>query len=367
VNSATSGLHLALEACGVTRGDLVLLPSYTFTATAEVVRYLGALPVFVDLAPESFHMDSRALEATLERLSQGLGAYPSRSGGRIHHSDEGFGPKGRARALIPVHYGGLPRDMGPLMELARRYRLRVVEDAAHAFPSYCAPEEGGGGYLPGFAGTWGDAGVFSFYATKPISTGEGGMVVCGNRELASRIAIMRSHGIDRSIWNRYTDSRASWYYEVLEAGFKYNLPDLLAAVGRVQLGRAWEFLRMRRDLAAAYDSAFRGDPHFSVPPTGPGDARHVYPLRLNLETLRIGRDEFAARLQEGGVGVSVHFIPLHTMPYYRRAHDLEPGDFPRTLAAFGREISLPIWHGMDKAMTDRVIDLVQGLAAHYTA
>jgi dTDP-4-amino-4,6-dideoxygalactose transaminase len=351
VNSATSGLHLALEACGIKAGDLVLVPTYTFTSTAEVVRYLGAQPVFVDNAPDSFHMGPEALESALDRLSR-----------------EGR----KAVAVMPVHYGGLPCDMDAIMAIARRHQLKVVEDAAHSFPSL-VPNTGG---VPGtfagtqgssFAGTRGDAGVFSFYATKTISTGEGGMVVCGNPELAKRISIMRSHGIDRSIFNRYTDAKASWYYEVMEAGFKYNLPDLLAAIGRAQLRRAWDLLTMREDIARSYDQAFAGDSHFALPPSGPGDARHLYPLRLNLETLTIGRDEFFAKIQEGGVGVSVHFIPLHTMPYYRKITGHEPGDFPHALASFQREISLPIWPGMDAAMVNRVIDLVQSIAADYTA
>jgi dTDP-4-amino-4,6-dideoxygalactose transaminase len=354
VNSATSGLHLALEACGVKAGDLVFLPSYTFTSTAEVVRYLGARPVFIDTAPDSFHLDSKALQTALERVSRGLPPYPPRPG----DGGKGFGPQGRPAAVMPVHYGGLPCDMGPILEIARRYGLKVVEDAAHSFPSY-----GGEGY----AGTLGDAGVFSFYATKTLSTGEGGMVVCGSPELAGRISLMRSHGIDRSIWNRYTDSKASWYYQVVEAGFKYNLPDLLACIGRVQLGRAWDLLAMRREIAAAYDGAFSRDPHFSIPPSGPADARHLYPLRINAGTLRIDRDEFAAKLQEGGVGVSVHFIPLHTMPYYRQSCGLAPEDLPCSLEAFRREISLPLWPGMGGAAAGRVIELVQSTAAHYTA
>ncbi|MDR3147358.1 MAG: DegT/DnrJ/EryC1/StrS family aminotransferase [Treponema sp.] len=359
VNSATSGLHLALEAAGVRRGDLVFVPSYTFTSTAEVVRYLDAQPVFIDVTPGGFHMDNAALEAVLERVSQGLPPYPPRRG----EGGEGFGPRGRPAVVLPVHYGGLPCDMDAIMGTARRYGLTVIEDAAHAFPSYYHPPTGPGGY----AGTLGDLGVFSFYATKTLSTGEGGMVVCGKRDLAGRVSLMRSHGIDRSIWNRYTDSKAPWYYEVVEAGYKYNLPDLLAALGRVQLGRAWDLLGMRRDIAAAYDRAFGADPHFELPPASPADARHLYPLRLKLDHLRIGRDEFAARLQEGGVGISVHFIPLHTMPYYRKAYGLEPSDLPHSLASFTREISLPIWPGMDRAMVQRVIDLAQSTAAHYTA
>jgi dTDP-4-amino-4,6-dideoxygalactose transaminase len=286
---------------------------------------------------------------------------------------------------MPVHYGGLPCDMAAVLDIARRHGLKVVEDAAHSFPSYCrGPAPGGAGSTggsanengpgaagtpagAGYAGTLGDAGVFSFYVTKTICTGEGGMVACGDPELARRISLMRSHGIDRSIWNRYSDPRASWYYQVVEPGFKYNLPDLLACIGRVQLGRARELLDMRRETAAAYDRAFGGDPRFSIPPSSPADARHLYPLRLNPETLRIGRDEFAAALQQAGLGVSVHFIPLHTMPYYREAYGLEPEDLPHSMASFRREISLPLWPGMGRVTTDRVIDLVQSAAARYAA
>jgi dTDP-4-amino-4,6-dideoxygalactose transaminase len=365
VNSATSGLHLALEACGAGRGDLVLVPSYTFTATAEVVRYLGAEPVFVDSVPKGFHMDPKALEATLERLGRGLPAYPPRPS-----RPKGFGPRGRAAAVVPVHFGGLPCDMAAIGDIARRYSLRIVEDAAHSFPSLI-PGSSPGGSLgsgetgPGFAGTLGDAGVFSFYATKTITTGEGGMVACRDQELAARISLMRSHGIDRSIWNRYTDTKASWYYSVIEAGYKYNLPDLLSALGRIQLGRARELLAMREEIAARYNEAFSGDPHFTIPPAGPGNAWHLYPLRLNPGTLSVSREEFARKLQEGGVGISVHFIPLHTMPYYRKAYDLEEDDFPEAFKSFSRVISIPIWPGMDGETVERVITMVKALARQY--
>ena len=332
VNSATSGLHLALEACGVGAGDLVLLPSYTFTSTAEVVRYLGADPVFVDVVPGGFHIDPAALEAALVRLG-----------------------RGKAKAVIPVHYGGMVCDMPAIMAIARRWGLRVIEDAAHAFP--CRLLDGS------FAGAIGDVGVFSFYATKTITTGEGGMVVTADEGIARRIAVMRSHGIDRAVWNRYTDSRAAWYYEVIAAGYKYNLPDLLAAVGRVQLSRAWELLRMRQEIAAAYDGALGGaldrapggDPRFILPPTGPGDARHLYPLRLNPAALRIGRDDYIGKLKEAGIGVSVHFIPLHLMPFYKDRYALAENDFPETVKSYRQEISLPIWPGMDAAQIERVV------------
>ncbi|MFP3043027.1 DegT/DnrJ/EryC1/StrS aminotransferase family protein [Treponema primitia] len=343
VNSATSGLHLALEACGVGPGDTVLVPSLTFTSTAEVARYLGAEVVFVDLAPGSFLMDPAALEKTLDRLSRGLPAY----GGLKPDGRGDFGPTGKPRAVIPVHYGGLPCDMKAIMEIARRYDVKVIEDAAHAFPSRL--KDGS------FAGTLADAGVFSFYATKTITTGEGGMVATRDRAIADRVAVMRSHGIDRAVWNRYTDRKASWYYEVVEPGFKYNLPDLLAALGRVQLKRAWRLLEERRQIAARYNDAFAGDNRFILPPTGDENAWHLYPLRLNLANFDLSRDTMIERLQDRGIGVSVHFIPLHIMPYYRKRHNLLPEDFPESLRRFKGIISLPIWPGMEQDQIEKVI------------
>ncbi|MDR2258792.1 MAG: DegT/DnrJ/EryC1/StrS family aminotransferase [Treponema sp.] len=357
VNSATSGLHLALEACGAGPGDAVLVPSYTFTSTAEVVRYLGAEPVFVDVTPGGFHMDPRALENTLDRLSRGLPPYPPRPGLNAA-GGRGFGPQGFPRAVIPVHYGGLPCDMTAILAVSRRYGLKVVEDAAHAFPSRLADGS--------FAGTWGDAGVFSFYATKTMTTGEGGMVVCGDKQTADRVSVMRSHGIDRSVWNRYTDTKASWYYEVVEAGYKYNLPDILGAIGRVQLSRAWDLLKKRAFIAAQYDEAFGGDEAFILPPTGPGDARHLYPLRLNRKKIFLGRDEFIEKLKDRGIGVSVHFIPLHTMPYYKNRYDLRDEDFPESLNSFSDIISLPLWPGMTESQIHRVITMVKAVKEDYT-
>jgi dTDP-4-amino-4,6-dideoxygalactose transaminase len=366
VNSATSGLHLALEACGIGPGDLVLVPSFTFTSTAEVVRYLGAEPVFVDTVSGGFHLDPQALENTLDRLSRGLPAYPPRrtpAAAGNSAGDRGFGPQGIARAVIPVHYGGLPCDMEAILEIARRRRLAVIEDAAHSFPSRL---EGRPGAVSGFAGTWGDLGVFSFYATKTITTGEGGMVVCTDENIARRISIMRSHGINRSIWDRYTNARASWRYEVLEPGFKYNLPDLLGALGRVQLSRAWDLLKKREAIAASYDQAFGGDEDFQIPPTGPGDARHLYPLRLSQKKNPLPRDLCIEKLQEGGIGVSVHFIPLHTMPYYKNRYGFRDEDFPGALDSFRRLISLPIWPGMTGSQVNRVISMVKTVKDAYT-
>ena len=336
VNSATSGLHLAAEACGIKKGDLVFLPSLTFTATAEIVRYLGADPVFVDVKPGTFHIDPNALEYAIENKKI----------------------TGTPKAIIPVHYNGLPCDMNAIMSIARKYGLKVIEDAAHSFPSV--------DFNGNRAGTIGDVGVFSFYANKTITTGEGGMVVTEDDEIAKRISVMRSHGIDRSVWSRYTDLKSSWYYEVVEAGYKYNLPDILAAIGRVQLTRAWYLLKMRQEIAAAYDDAFGSDKHFIVPPTGGGDARHLYPLRINPSFVGISRNDFIEKLKENGVGASVHYIPLHIMPFYKNRYNLNENDFPETMNAYKHEISLPIWPGMSKEQVTQVIDVVKSIAAEYT-
>jgi dTDP-4-amino-4,6-dideoxygalactose transaminase len=362
VNSATSGLHLALEACGIGPGDLVLVPSLTFASTAGVVRCLGAEPVFTDSVPGGFHLDPAALENTLDRLFRGLPPYPPRRG----QAGEGFGPRGRPAAVIPVHYGGLPCDMERVLAIARRRGLRVIEDAAHSFPSRLADVSFAGDRASPFAGTLGDAGVFSFYATKTITTGEGGMVVCTDENIARRISLMRSHGINRSIWDRYTDPRASWYYEVVEAGYKYNLPDLLGALGRVQLSRAGELLKKREAIAACYDQALGGDAAFQIPPTGPGDARHLYPLRLRGQKFSLLRDQFIQKIQEQGVGVSVHFIPLHTMPYYKKRYGFQDDDFPEALDSFRRLISLPIWPDMRDSQIGRVLSVVKTIRDEYT-
>ena len=356
LNSATSGLHLTLEAAGVKEGDLVLLPSMTFTATAAVALHLGAEVVFVDVLKDGYNMDPSALNYTLERLERGKAPYPFR---------DGSGPKGKPKAVMPVHYGGLPCDMDAIVPIAEKYGLKIIEDAAHSFPSFVQdknePSKGR------WAGLIGHAGVFSFYATKTLTTGEGGMVVTRDKAIADRVRIMRSHGIDRSVWNRYTDTKASWYYQVVAPGFKYNIPDLLSALGRVQLRRAMDLLAMRKKIASAYDEAFSfpAGGVFFLPPTGPGDARHLYPLRLRAEKLSITRNEFAAKMQERGIGISVHFIPLHTMPYYKERYFLDDGDFPETMKSFEKSISLPIWPGMTKEQVNRVITTVKAIACEY--
>ena len=325
VNSATAGLHLALEALGVGPGDKVITTPYTFTATAEVMRYLGADPLFVDIEPGTFHLDPAGVRKALA------------------------GEKGRVKAVLPVHIAGEARGLGSILDAAREHGVPVVEDAAHAFPALTGE---------GYAGTRGDVGVYSFYATKTITTGEGGMVVTSRRDVAQRVAMMRLHGIDREIWNRYTDKGASWRYAVVEAGYKYNMTDIAAALGRVQLRRAQEFLAKRRAIAEKYIRAFSGRDYLIPPADSEGHAWHLFLLRLNASRCGLSRDEFIGRLTEEGIGTSVHFIPLHIHPYYAKRYGFQPEDFPEAYKTFLHVISLPVYPAMTEEQVERVIRAV---------
>jgi dTDP-4-amino-4,6-dideoxygalactose transaminase len=326
VNSATSGLHLALEALGVGPGDRVITTPYTFTASAEVIRYLGADPLFVDIAPGTFHLDPEGVKKALA------------------------GPEGKTvKAILPVHLAGEVWGMGEILSLAQGRGIPVVEDAAHAFPSLTRE---------GYAGTLGDIGVYSFYATKPITTGEGGMVVTKSGEVSRRVGLMRLHGIDREIWNRYTARGASWRYAVVEAGFKYNLSDMAAALGRVQLRRAREFLHRRRAIAERYIKAFAGISGLILPRDSEGHAWHLFLLRVDEKKLPRGRDGFIDTLTQAGIGTSVHFIPLHIHPYYEKRYGFRPEDFPVAYATYSQVISLPVYSAMTDEQVGRVIDAV---------
>jgi dTDP-4-amino-4,6-dideoxygalactose transaminase len=333
VNSATSALHLALEALGIGPGTKVAMSPYTFASDAAAARHLGAEVAFCDVSKDDCNVDPGLLDGLLERD-------PS------------------IKAVIPVHVGGLPCRMAEILASARRRGVAVVEDCAHGFPLRL-PE--------GMAGTLGDIGFYSFYATKTITTGDGGMVVSRDEGLLKRMETMRSHGFDRGAWDRYTSTKASWRYDVVEAGYKYNLPDILAAVGREQLKKADLFLEQRRAIAARYDEAFSGHPALEPPPRSGAHAWHLYSLRLKPGALRIGRDEFARRLQDAGIGVSVHFIPLHVMTYWSSRYALKPGDFPEAYEKFSRAVSLPIWQGMSEAQVDRVAQAALDVAGEASA
>ena len=331
VSSATAGLHLALEAVGVGRGDTVVVPSLTFAATAEVARYLGAEVAFADISEDGFLIDPKSLDAACADVTA--------RGGRV-------------RAILPVHLGGEVCNMEAVRETARRYGAAVVEDAAHAFPSPTAM---------GFAGTMGDAGVYSFYATKTITTAEGGMVCTRDAALAERIKLMRLHGIDREAWDRYQGAGAAWYYQVVEAGYKYNLPDLLAALGRVQLQRAHEFFNRRRDIAARYSAAFADVPFVRLPRDSEGHSWHLYMLRINAEALGGSRDAAIEALKRAGIGTSVHYIPLHIMPYYARRYALQPEALPNTWRRWNETLSLPIYPDLTDAHVERICAVVRRL------
>jgi dTDP-4-amino-4,6-dideoxygalactose transaminase len=321
VNSATAGLHLALESLGIGPGDEVIVPTLTFTATAEVVRYLGAQPVFVDTDPDTLNLDLGALEAAI-------------------------GP--HTRAVIPVHYAGLACDMDGVLALARTYGLKVVEDAAHAFPTRYK------GRLVGTLGS--DVTVFSFYANKTMTTGEGGMVVTRNAKLASRIRIMRIHGISQDAFARYTSRSPAWFYEVIAAGFKYNLTDLASAMGIAQLSKIDRFLSRRELLAGRYNHALRDLPlRLPAGPTGDSThAWHLYVVRLR-DDAPIERDELIRKLSERGIGTSVHFIPLHRQPIWRDSCRLSPAQFPAAETAFRSMLSLPLYTKMSDADQQRTI------------
>jgi len=329
INSATAGLHLSLEALGIGPGDTVVTSPYTFTATAEVVRYLGAELLFSDITPGGFNIDPQTLRETLRRAEK-----------------DGH----RLKALIPVHIAGEPCRMKELQDIAGKFNLAIVEDAAHAFP--VRSDDGR------WTGTSGRTGVYSFYATKTITTGEGGMVVTDDEKIAARIRTMRLHGIDRSIWDRYTSNKAQWAYSVVEAGYKYNLTDLAAALGRVQLKKAASFLERRKEIAAAYTEAFQNLPELDIPRTSGDHAWHLYILKVSRDS-GISRDNLIETLRQRGIGTSVHYIPLHLMPYYRDRYSFSPGDFPNAMDTYSRCLSLPIYPKMDESQVDRVIQAVK--------
>lgn len=329
VNSATAGLHLALEALGIGPGDEVITTTHTFTATAEVVRYLGADVKLVDIDPATLNIDLVALEAAIT-------------------------PK--TKAIMPVHYAGLAVDMDAVQAIARKHGVKVVEDAAHALPTTWK------GKLIGLHDS--DAIVFSFYANKTMTTGEGGMLVTRNAELAARAKVMRLHGINRDAFDRFTAKVPSWYYEIVAPGFKYNLTDIAAALGLHQLKRIDGFQAKREHIAQRFDAAFADLPMVRPPrPVNAGDAHawHLYVVRLSDEAIAQGitRDGVIDSLFADGIGVSVHYIPLHLHPYWRDRYDLKPETFPHSQKAYERMVSLPLYTRMSEADTDRVIAAVR--------
>lgn len=324
VNSATAGLHLAVEALGIGTGDEVIVPVHTFTATAEIVRYMGADPVFVDVEPHSLNMDPALLEAALTP---------------------------HTKAIIPVHYAGLSCDMAPILHFAARHGLYVIEDAAHALPTTF-----GGAKIGTLAS---DVTVFSFYATKTLATGEGGMLVTRNSQVAKRARTMRLHGISRDVFDRYR-AGGTWYYEVVAPGFKYNLTDIAASLGLHQLRRLGEMHARREAIAETYLAAFADLPLLLPPraPAGDVHAWHLFPVRLT-EGTGLTRDALVERLGASGIGISVHYVPLHMHSYWRDTYHLKSEDYPVSTKAYEAMVSLPIYSKMSDDDIARVIAAVR--------
>jgi len=323
LNSGTSALHLSLKVIDLEAGDEVIVPTMTFTATAEVVCYCNAKPVLVDIDRTTGNIDISAIEKAITP---------------------------RTRAIIPVHYGGLPCDMDQILDIAEANKLFVIEDAAHSLPA---------SYKGKPIGTIGDSTCFSFYATKPLAAGEGGMVMTENEEWAERMRMLRLHGISKDAWKRYSNG-GSWYYEVLEAGYKYNMTDIQASIGISQLRKLDHMWERRKQIAGFYNQAFSDYGPLITPGTSSDrvSSYHLYALKINPDVLNIDRAEFIEILKERGIGTSVHFIPLHRHPFYQNAFSYGVENFPEAEWVYERLVSLPIYPGMSEIEVEFVIQTV---------
>ncbi|MGD0497264.1 MAG: DegT/DnrJ/EryC1/StrS family aminotransferase [Bryobacteraceae bacterium] len=329
VSSCTAALQVSLAALDIGSGDEVIVPTLTFCATANVVAQLGATPVVVDV--------DRNFQISLEAVERAITA--------------------RTRAVIPVHYAGQACDLDEILRLASGRGLAVVEDAAHAV---------GSEYRGQKIGAHGRAAAFSFYAIKNMTTGEGGMITTNDGALAGRMRVLSLHGMSRDAWKRYTDA-GSWYYEVVELGFKYNMTDVQAALGIHQLRRLEGFIARRQQIAAAYDRAFAGLPEVSIPPrlSGRNHVFHLYPIRLRTERLRLNRAQFIEQLTARNIGSSVHFIPLHRHPLYRDRYGCRPEQFPVAEEIYQGLLSLPLYPKMtDQDVADVIAAVGDIVAAH---
>lgn len=327
VNSCTGALHVALAALGIGPGDDVITTPMTFCSSANVIEHVGANVVLADVEPDILTIDPAKIEAAITR---------------------------RTKAILPVHYAGHPADMDPIMEIARKHNLAVIEDAAHALPTY---------YKGKRVGTIGDFTAFSFYATKNLTTAEGGMLT-GSPDNTARARLWSLHGMSRDAWNRYS-ATGSWFYEVVEPGFKYNMTDIQAAIGLVQLGRLEHLQARRREVWNQYNAAFSQLDELQTPTERPDvqSSLHLYVLRPHLDKLKIDRARFIEELKARNIGSSVHFIPVHIHPFYRDKYGWKPEDFPVAFGEYQREISLPLHPGLtDEDVADviaAVTDIVK--------
>ena len=346
VTSCTAALHLAVEALGLRSGQAVLVPTMTFAATAEVVRYQGAVPILVDCDPETLNMDLAAAERAL--ADHKAGRTP-------------LDPTLEVVGIMPVHLGGLMLDMDAVRSFAARHGLWIVEDAAHALPA---------AYRSGPEAAWrrcgegtADVTCYSFYANKTITTGEGGMAVTDDEPLAARMRSMSLHGLSQDAWKRF--SGGPWDYRIVAPGYKYNLTDIASSIGIHQLRRAEELRRRRQDLAGRYHEAFADLTAVELPPDSSDRLHswHLFPLRLRLEQLTIDRNAFIESLKARGIGTSVHWRPLHLHPYYETTFGWRPENLPVASEVWQRLVSLPLSPALTDAEVDRVVDAVRDVCA----
>lgn len=358
VNSCTAALHLAVESLGLGSGQAVLVPTMTFAATAEVVRYQGAVPLLVDCDPATLHMDLADAERKIEQLRAG---------------QTPLDPSLRVVGVIPVHVGGLMMDMDEVHAFAAKHRLWVVEDAAHSFPAAYRSRSGSLPEGEADAVPWRRCGentaavaCFSFYANKTMTTGEGGMAVTDDSALADRMRQMALHGLSHDAWKRYAGNHA-WDYRIVAPGYKYNLTDIAAAMGIHQLARAEAMRRQRADIARFFRVQLSDAPQLDLPPDPPDRIHswHLFPVRLRLETLSIDRNTFIDHLREQGVGCSVHWRPLHLHPYYKENFAWRPEHLPTASAQWPKLISLPLFPGMRDDECNHVVRVVRALCADY--
>lgn len=319
LNSCTGGLHVALAALDVGEGDEVITTTMTFCSSVNVIEHVGARPVLVDVEADTLTLSPEAVAAAVTP---------------------------RTKAILPVHFAGHPVEMNPILDLARKHNLYVIEDAAHALPA---------AYESRKVGAIGDLTAFSFYATKNLTTGEGGMLT-GRPEYVERARLFSLHGMSRDAWKRYS-AAGSWYYEVLEAGFKYNMTDIQAAMGLVQLKRLEQMQARRYAVVKRYNAAFAGVDALQIPSARANvqHAWHLYVLRLNLNQLTIDRAQFIEALKQRHISTSVHFIPVHLHPYYRNKYGWQPGDFPTAYGEYQRTLSLPLHSRLSDTDVDDVI------------
>jgi perosamine synthetase len=317
VNSATAALHLSLKAIGLKQNDEVIVPTNTFVATAEVVTYFNAIPVLCDIEYSTHNIDITKIENLITS---------------------------KTKAIIPVHFGGQPCDMDEIYEIAKKYNLKVIEDAAHAIPSTYKNDK-----IGNLKNT--DITCFSFYATKTLSTGEGGMATTNNNTFAKHMKINRLHGISHDVWDRYT-TKASWYYEVVDNGNKYNTTDINASLGLVQLSKQTTLYNKRLNIANRYNKAFNKNKKITLPfiKDNRTTSWHLYVIKIK------NRDRIYDLLKEAHIGTSVHFIPIHKHPYYKNTFNYNNEDYPISNKVFEESLSLPIYPDMTDDEINYVID-----------